>query len=71
MVGADGGKTERGICTRIERKKIMQKRIVLTAETGKILTDGETFARVVYLAVDDEGENWREVDAPQESEEIE
>ena len=49
----------------------MQKRIVLTAETGKILTDGETFARVVYLAVGDEGENWREVDAPQESGEIE
>ncbi|MBQ7660993.1 MAG: hypothetical protein IJS44_02940 [Clostridia bacterium] len=48
----------------------MQKRIVLAADEGKCLTDGTTFAKVVYLAVGDGGETWAEVDAPDESEEV-
>ena len=36
-------------------------RIKLTASEGHILTDGENFGRVVYLASGDEGEKWYEI----------
>ena len=39
-----------------------QTYIMLTAEDGKILTNGETFGRVVALGNGDAPENWREVD---------
>ena len=36
-------------------------RIKLTASEGHILTDGENYGRVVYLASGDEGEKWHEI----------
>ena len=39
-----------------------QTYIMLTAEDGKILTNGETFGRIVSLGNGDVPENWREVD---------
>ena len=39
----------------------MQKRIILTAGEGHVLTDGESFGRIVYLASGDEGEKWYEI----------
>ena len=35
--------------------------IKLTASEGHILTDGEHFGRIVYLAQGDEGEKWYEI----------
>ena len=35
--------------------------IKLTASEGHILTDGENYGRVVYLASSDEGEKWHEI----------
>ena len=37
------------------------KRTKLTAPDGKWLTDGEIFAKTVYLGTGDAAENWREV----------
>ena len=39
-----------------------QTYIMLTAAEGKILTNGETFGRIVSLGNGDVPENWREVD---------
>ncbi len=36
-------------------------RIKLTASEGMILTDGESFGRVVFLASGDKGEKWHEI----------
>ena len=36
-------------------------RIKLTASEGHILTDGEGYGRIVYLAQGDEGEKWYEI----------
>lgn len=36
-------------------------RIKLTASEGMILTDGESFGKVVFLASGDEGERWYEI----------
>lgn len=36
-------------------------RIKLTASEGHILTDGESFGRIVYLASGDSGEKWYEI----------
>lgn len=36
-------------------------RIKLTASEGHILTNGENFGRIVYLASGDEGEKWYEI----------
>lgn len=36
-------------------------RIKLTASEGHILTDGENYGRIVYLAQGDEGEKWYEI----------
>ncbi|MBE6647334.1 MAG: hypothetical protein E7611_06855 [Ruminococcaceae bacterium] len=36
-------------------------RIKLTASEGHILTNGENYGRVVYLASGDEGEKWYEI----------
>ena len=33
----------------------------LTASEGHILTDGEHYGRIVYLASSDEGEKWHEI----------
>ena len=42
-------------------KKETITRIKLTASEGHILTDGENFGRIVYLAQGDEGEKWYEI----------
>jgi hypothetical protein len=36
-------------------------RIKLTASDGHVLTDGESYGKVVYLASGDEGEKWHEI----------
>lgn len=36
-------------------------RIKLTASEGHILTDGENYGRIVYLASGDEGAKWHEI----------
>lgn len=36
-------------------------RMKLTASEGHILTDGESYGRIVYLASGDEGEKWYEI----------
>ena len=36
-------------------------RIELTASEGHILTDGENYGRVVYLASGDDGSKWYEI----------
>ena len=36
-------------------------RIKLTASEGHILTNGENYGRIVYLASGDEGEKWYEI----------
>ncbi|MBP3376189.1 MAG: hypothetical protein J6L83_05445 [Clostridia bacterium] len=57
-------------------KKETITRIKLTASEGHILTDGENFGRIVYLASGDEGEKWYEIteseyDKIKEAEEVE
>ena len=42
-------------------KKETITRIRLTASEGHILTDGENYGRIVYLALGDEGEKWCEI----------
>ena len=42
-------------------KKETITRIKLTASEGHILTDGESFGRIVYLAQGDAGEKWYEI----------
>jgi hypothetical protein len=42
-------------------KKETLTTIKLTASEGHILTDGESFGRVVYLAQGDVGEKWYEI----------
>lgn len=39
-----------------------QTYIMLTADEGKILTNGETYGRVVALGSGDSPDNWHEVD---------
>jgi hypothetical protein len=36
-------------------------RIKLTASEGHILTNGESYGKIVYLASGDEGEKWHEI----------
>lgn len=36
-------------------------RIMLTASEGHILTDGESYGRIVYLASGDDGSKWYEI----------
>ena len=35
---------------------------VLTAEEGKVLTNGEIYSTQVFLGIYDSPENWREID---------
>lgn len=35
--------------------------VKLTASEGHMLTDGENYGRIVYLASGDEGEKWYEI----------
>jgi len=36
--------------------------IILKANEGKLLTNGQTFGKVVYLGKNDSANNWHEVD---------
>lgn len=42
-------------------KKETITRIKLTASEGHVLTNGESFGKIVYLASGDEGEKWYEI----------
>lgn len=33
----------------------------LTAESGKVLTNGETYSKEIYLGKNDKPENWHEI----------
>ena len=35
---------------------------VLTADEGKVLTNGSTYSKEVWLGINDSAENWHEVD---------
>lgn len=35
---------------------------ILKANDGKLLTNGQTFGKIVYLGKNDSAENWHEVD---------
>jgi hypothetical protein len=48
---------------------ITEKVTVLKAEEGKILTNGETFGKVVYLGINDSADNWHEI-TDEEAEEM-
>lgn len=40
---------------------ITEKQTVLKAEEGMMLTNGETFGKVVYIGKNDDENNWREI----------
>ncbi len=40
---------------------LIENQIVLKAEEGKTITNGETFGKVVYLSKIDNAANWREI----------
>ena len=37
------------------------ERIILRAKNGFLFTDGEVYAKTVYLGVNDKPENWHEI----------
>lgn len=39
----------------------MKRKITLTADEGRILTNGEAYARIVCLSPGDDGSAWREI----------
>lgn len=39
---------------------------ILTADSGKVLKNGDNYATVIYLGVNDKVDNWSEVDEPDE-----
>lgn len=39
----------------------MKRKITLTADEGRILTNGEAYARIVCLMPDDDGSAWHEI----------
>jgi hypothetical protein len=41
---------------------ITEKVTVLKADEGKLLTNGDTYGKVVYLGYNDSIDNWHEVD---------
>ena len=43
------------------KKENLANTVKLTASEGHILTDGENYGRIVYLASGDEGEGWYEI----------
>lgn len=43
-----------------------ETRIVLFADEGKTLTNGETQGKCVWLSPTDSPENWTEIDDPEE-----
>lgn len=43
------------------KKKILTNTVKLTASEGHILTDGESYGRIVYLASGDDGVAWYEI----------
>ena len=42
-------------------KKEIIKSVILTADEGMTLTNGETYGKKVYLALGTDPENWREI----------
>ena len=40
---------------------ITEKQTVLKAEEGMMLTNGETFGKVVYIGKNDDENNWQEI----------
>ena len=39
----------------------VEKQTVLKADDGKVLTNGNTYGKVVYLGKDDSADNWHEI----------
>lgn len=40
---------------------LVDTQIILTADTGMMLTDGKSFGKVVYLGKNDSQDNWYEI----------
>ena len=40
---------------------IIENAVILKADEGMTLTNGETFGKVVYLGANDNADNWREI----------
>jgi hypothetical protein len=40
----------------------VENQTVLKADDGKLLTNGDTFGKVVYLGKNDSVDNWHEID---------
>ena len=40
---------------------ITETQIILKADNGKWLTNGETFGKVVYVGINDSVDNWHEI----------
>lgn len=40
---------------------IIENAIILKADEGKTLTNGDTFGKVVYLGKNDSADNWHEI----------
>ena len=40
---------------------ITETQIILKADDGKWLTNGETFGKVVYVGINDSVDNWHEI----------
>ena len=50
----------------METENITVEQIKLTASTGKALYNGTTYARIVYLAKEEDKSKWQEVDEPKD-----
>ena len=40
----------------------MTTRKILYADEGKVLTNGESYGKIIYLAVGENADNWYEID---------
>ena len=50
----------------MDTENITVEQIKLTASTGKALYNGTTYARIVYLAKEEDKSKWQEVDEPKD-----
>ena len=50
----------------MDTENITVEQIKLTASTGKALHNGTTYARIVYLAKEEDKSKWQEVDEPKD-----